>query len=796
MSGRQRRHVRDLRARPVIPELLIKYRVLWLAACLLMSGLLALSLPTIGFDTRVSVLLGDNDPYVSERDQLAAEFPSRQDISIAVIAASGPTNVFSAPILEALGALHREYRRIPYTGRASSVVAYDSPFGEIGLFPGRFRNFHEVDAGAMQAARDKAMADPFINGILVSPAADLALFSARLTSSTSSSAQNREIAEGIDEVLDDLRADYPDIVFAPGAEALFETSTREAMIRDLTRLLPLVILLCVLFICYCFQSVRQGACILLVTLLTIVCTVGTLALAGIALNSVSVMAPLVVVIIAVANSAHILSVYRQQLAAGADINQAMHHSLAFNLRPVTLAALTTAIGFASLNYASAPAISQFGTIVALGVMFAWLLSFLSFPALVMAVGGPSGAIRLAGTFLALCQRLVARYPHRIFTIVMAAGLMAAAMLPLNKPDFDRLDFIDQDSPLHAYYELLNERMQRGTGMTYGIVATDPVNAANETNGAIEPAFLQRVDAFASWLRERDDVFEVASLVEVVKTINDTLEGSQGGDNSDNYRLPESADLVEQHLMNYVSVQRDSYALTNFINSDFSTIRFFITTRPMSNQGIIDLDQAIGDYFNNTFADGSMRLLRGSNTLLFARMDRAVTVELIQSYLISLLMITLALSIGLRSLYFGLISVIPNLLPATLVFGAWGLLVGTVDPFVMMLFSISIGLVVDDTVHILSTYQRQRQQGLSVDTAIQGAITKAGPALIITTAVLTLGALILLLASTLYFQQAARLLVPIVVLALVLDLTFLPVLLSRLEQLRERFLTRRHRAPVN
>lgn len=779
----------------MIPDVLLKYRWLWLGISLLMSTVLAYGLPSLNFDTRVSVLLGDNDPYVSERDQLSAEFPGRQEISIAVIAASGPTDVFSAPILEALGALHREYRRIPYTGRASSVVAYDSPFGEIGLFPGRFRNFHEISADAMRAARDKAMADQFINGNLVSPDADLALFSAQLTLSTSNSAQNREIADGIDAVLRDLRAAHPGITFAPGAEALFETSTRDAMIQDLTRLLPLVILLCVLFICYCFQSVRQGACILFITLLTITCTVGTLAWTGIALNSVSVMAPLVVVIIAVANTAHILSVYRQQLAGGASAAQAMHHSLTFNLRPVTLAALTTAIGFASLNYASAPAISQFGTIVAVGVLFAWLLSFLSFPALVMAIGGPAGEVRLAGAFLRVCQRLVVRYDRLIFIGVIVTGVIAAALLPLNKPDFNRLDFIDQDSPLHSYYALLNERMQRGTGMSYGIVATDPLSSAARPDGAIEPGFLRRVDEFSGWLRQREDVLEAASLVEVVKTINDTLEGSQAGDGVDNYRLPDSVDMVEQHLMNYVSVQRDSYALDNFINASFSTIRFFITTTPLSNQGIIDLDLAIGDYFANTFADQNMQLVRGSNTLLFARMDKTVTVELIQSYLISLLMITIALSIGLRSLYFGLVSVIPNLLPATLVFGAWGLLVGTVDPFVMMLFSISIGLVVDDTVHILSTYQRQRQQGLGVESAIEAAITKAGPALTITTAVLTLGALILLLASTLYFQQAARLLVPIVVLALILDLTFLPVLLSRLEKAREHLLARKRRPPV-
>ena len=172
------------------PGLLVRYRVLWLVLCLVISALLASALSSIRFDTRISVLLGDNDAYVNDRNQLAAEFPNRQDISIAVSSASGATNVFSAPILEALGALHREYRRIPYTTGASSVVAYDSPFGEIGLFPGRFRNFHEIDAKAMQAAREKAMADRFINGILVSPGADLALFSAPLSLSTSTSAQN------------------------------------------------------------------------------------------------------------------------------------------------------------------------------------------------------------------------------------------------------------------------------------------------------------------------------------------------------------------------------------------------------------------------------------------------------------------------------------------------------------------------------------------------------------------------------------------------------------------------------
>jgi hypothetical protein len=163
------------------------------------------------------------------------------------------------------------------------------------------------------------------------------------------------------------------------------------------------------------------------------------------------------------------------------------------------------------------------------------------------------------------------------------------------------------------------------------------------------------------------------------------------------------------------------------------------------------------------------------------MDELVTTELLQGYSISLLLITLTLIIGLRSIYFGILSVLPNLLPATMVFGVWALFVGQLDPFVMMLFSISIGQVVDDTVHILSHYLDSRQTGMDTSESTNFAINTAGPALTITTMVLALGTTILIGASTLYFQQSAKLLVPIVVLALVLDLLYLPTILKRFDK---------------
>ena len=310
-------------------------------------------------------------------------------------------------------------------------------------------------------------------------------------------------------------------------------------------------------------------------------------------------------------------------------------------------------------------------------------------------------------------------------------------------------------------------MNRGLSLAYGI-------DTEIREGAINPLFLKKVDAFTEWVANQQNVESVISLAEVLKTINRIV----SEDKKDTFRIPEDIETNKNYLNAYRTVEANYLPLASFINDDNSIISFVVNASSMSNQEMIDLDSVITENFSKTFS--SANLIHGSGVLLFARMDELVTIELLQGYSISLLLITLCLIFGFKSIYFGLLSVIPNLLPATMVFGFWALLVGQLDPFVMMLFSISIGLVVDDTVHILSHYLESRREGRSKDVAIAYSIKVAGPALTITTLVLALGTTVLIFANTIYFQQSAKLLVPIVILALILDLLYLPSILKRFD----------------
>ncbi len=748
--------------------LTVGHRAFLLIVASVMTLLLTLGLPRLSFDTALTTLLTTSDPYLEEFNSLDEQFPNQLTASFAFLADEGET-VFTRPMLEAITTLKESYTQIPFAQRVSTLVDFYSPETQTRLFTRSIDRYSDEELAELAVS---ASQDRLLTSNILSKDTSLTFATVVFDAADASDDQRLDIATAILSLKDELRSKHPDITILANSDVLLEQSSQQAMIDDLTTLLPIVILICVLTICYCFKSAILGVCILTHVLFTLVCTVGALGLLGYAFNSISIIAPLVVVIIAVANSVHIISIYQQMLASGASKPAAMQESVSHNLQPITLAALTTAIGFSSLNMCSSPAIQDFGQIVAIGIVFAYLLTLVLLPALLIWL---TNAERLATQgkpflqgWLTKVSAFTIKKDKPIFWACSLFAVVTIALLPLNETDFNRLDFIAGDSELSDYYEVLNARMNRGPALTYGInsVARD---------SAIQPEFLNRVDEFTQWVISQPEVESATSLVDVIKTINRFLKQ----DDPNEYVIPDSIGVIGNHLAGYQVVQSEDFPLTRFINENYSIVNLFVNVVPTSNQELLDFDRRLTEKFAQDLPE--LELLHGSGILLFSRMDELVTVELLQGYSVSLALITLSLIIGLRSVYFGVLSVLPNLLPATMVFGVWAIFVGQLDPFVMMLFSISIGLVVDDTVHLLSHYLNKRRAGADKSPAIDYAIRTAGPALTITTLVLALGTTILIGANTIYFQQAAKLLVPIVVLALVLDLLYLPTLLQRFDR---------------
>lgn len=151
-------------------------------------------------------------------------------------------------------------------------------------------------------------------------------------------------------------------------------------------------------------------------------------------------------------------------------------------------------------------------------------------------------------------------------------------------------------------------------------------------------------------------------------------------------------------------------------------------------------------------------------------------------MLALVLISFVLIFALRSVRLGVISLVPNLVPAALAYGTWGLFVGRVDLSASVVICMSLGIVVDDTVHFLSKYLRaRRERQLNIEDGMRYAFHTVGTALTITTIVLVAGFLVLVASHFSPTWVSGLLLAMTLSYALIADFLFLPPLLMLLDR---------------
>ena len=148
---------------------------------------------------------------------------------------------------------------------------------------------------------------------------------------------------------------------------------------------------------------------------------------------------------------------------------------------------------------------------------------------------------------------------------------------------------------------------------------------------------------------------------------------------------------------------------------------------------------------------------------------------------ALVLISLVLVAALRSVRIGLVSLVPNLFPAAMAFGLWGYAVGNVGLAIAVVATMTLGIVVDDTVHFLSKYLRaRREHGMDAVAATRFAFNTVGMALWVTSACLVAGFLIMALSGFKPNAELGLMSAITIAFALAADFLFLPPLLMKLE----------------
>jgi hypothetical protein len=751
----------------VITEFLLDKRFFLAFVALALSVFVAMGSNSTRMVATSESLLSDDDPFKIEVEMAQEDFPPTTGV---LFVFEGP-DMFALEPLRAMEALTNRYAEIKSAIAVRSLINerlndFDKArYGRDYLIP-KLEGLSARDTAKIRAI---AMQDDDLLKRSLSKDGDMALANIRYKNAEDNQAVRLEIAKSVIALRDSLRDEYPTVDIYVIGGVLFELDSVNARQKDNEVLFPLVFFIGTVLLWLCLRSLFLSLSLMAMAALSVVATIGTYGWLDIPFNQISTLGPMVVVVIAIADGIHLLSIYAQGLHKGMTKLAAMHESLRVNIQPITLATITTTMGFLSLNYSSSPGIYGFGNIIAIGVIWAYVVTLAILPALTLfmptnKIPKPLGITE----FINAVIKLVTTRGEILFwgsTVIIVATL---GLLPINKLDFNRFTFIDEDSDAHHVLTALREKIGNDQALAYSI-------DSREYYGITQIEFLEQVEALSVWLEEQPEASFVTSYTDYLRGRN---KSDNDGDEAFDI-LPTDQLQIIDYLVGYQLIQEIEPSLQPIFNADYSAVRLVIATSNLSNKQML----AFNDRIDAWIADNvkkKYKVLHGDNSILYVRLDRKITVELMQGFMLSFILITLTMIIGLRSLRYGLLSIMPNIFPATIVFGVWAIFVGELSPYTLMLFSISIGLVVDDSVHILSKYISGKRNGMTPEDSAIYSLDRAGSAITITTLSLALGTFVLVFSSTPYFQNVALLLTPIIVVAWALDLFFLPPMLMKFD----------------
>ena len=236
-----------------------------------------------------------------------------------------------------------------------------------------------------------------------------------------------------------------------------------------------------------------------------------------------------------------------------------------------------------------------------------------------------------------------------------------------------------------------------------------------------------MERFAEWFRAQENVLHVTTLTDIMRRLNMNMHG----DDPDWYRLPEERELAAQYLLLYEMSLPYGLDLNNQIDISKSATKMTVFLESLSSNELLAMEGRAQQWL----ADNAPHMQSGgaSPSVMFAYIGQRNIRSMLVGTSIALVLISLILVFALRSLKIGLLSLIPNMAPAAMGFGLWGLLYGQVGLGLSIVAGLTLGIVVDDTVHFLSKYLRaRREQGMSSEDAVRYAFNTVGVALLVTT----------------------------------------------------------------
>lgn len=712
----------------------------WAIGILILAAGAAVLCLRLQLDNRLDRMLSETGQEAQDYQHLLNRFGSDEFV---MIATSGKP-IFEEAALDAMLAALDRLDEVPHVYHVAGI-------------PTVFRDrFGEEDPEALE---EEITSTPFYHGLFISEDATTAgiLLQTEILDEPES---RRDMVKKIREAIAPLR-EYGFDTYLVGVP-VFDVDLNAISMRESLRTFPIAAVASLIVLFALLRSFRAAAVVISCGVISLLLTMGLIGLAGRPLNVVTAILPLLLWVLALANCIHLVCRYQFYRLSSTTIEEAVAKALQETRFPCILSAVTTAVGFFSLIIAEVGPIRELGLLMSAGMIISVIVNLLLGPNLLIYFKAPAPrwmANVNTPFFPGLANRIV-RKPVPViafFALLLAGGIYSLQYI---KSEPNSLRFLPKGSETLEAYNFVAKNL---TGMyTLEILIDTPGSWLNDEYW---PALIE----FAEEFQKRDIVARVLSPMDFLKKMNQ-WDHDLG---PEHYRLPESAERAEE-LMAMLD-EGDTKEMRRLIRDDGEQIRLTLLINDMDSVRFSSLVQDARQRVEN-LPEPLTGMVTGITSRL-ERMQRALVRTQVNTFGLAFLMVFFAIFVGLRSARLTAISIIPNLVPILSAFTVMAIFGINLDAATVMVASVALGIAVDDTVHLLAGYRRERQAGKENSIAIRDALTAVGPSISVTTLTACIGFFTLATSAFIPVADFGRLAGIAMIWALAADLLFVPALLA-------------------
>ena len=720
------------------------YRWRFILSAFIVIGALALAprANIAAIDNDITAWFSKEDPVYKDYERFRAEFAGTRVLIVALRAESAD-RLFSRDTLEFIERVTEEIERVETVQRVHSLAtatvvealppsksaAGEADEGGLDVRP----LLEDLDTRGAADVKRRALKDDLIRGDLVSE-------DATVTAIVVSFDEDR-----IDDVRAGVIQKIHDIVdpglpagvrsFYNGSLEISETYNRITL-ENQFKFTPPILLITVLAIFVTFRSWRKTLLTVFAVAVSVLWTLGLFSLLGFSYNVLASMLIPLVLVLAIADDVHIMQHWDEQRRSG-DTEAAFKATVAHLAAPLFGASATTALGMLSLATSNVVAVRAFGVGSAVGIMVDFVISLVLVPTMLSLVRPETAPAPHEQYLLGPLQR-IARFscarPGRVLMATLGIGVIASLGMLRLRVDTNHINFFSQSHPLGAS-ALVIDRQLSGV-YSFQMMLEGPPDSMKS------PDTLKRMDALQAELRRFPYVRKVTSVADYVRRINKELH--DGRPEAD--VVPADADTIAQELFVFALGGEGRHELERMVASDYSRAQISIKLQSMSSDLVLELVEQADRIGRRIFDGTGITVMTTGSGRLFSTLDHYLVTSQVSSFTTAFLTVFAVIFVVFRSFRFGLLTIVPNVLPVVAVLGIMGFLDISLNIATVMVASVALGIVDDDTIHFINRYRKEAAAGRSTDEAIALATAHEGRASLTTAIINSCGFSVLLLSE--------------------------------------------------